>query len=252
MHHLVIGDTHLSTKENDPLERAKMLRREILATRPDNIIFIGDFLDMGSLSFYDKPGSQEKENLRINNEINLAKLWMFLVFDPKGWPKGYTPDIDFTEGNHEYRLRRLFEQQAVFDGIISIRESLQQVLNEKCSQVFTWTPYGEYLCINKIMYTHVPFKNGQPVASTVNHTGMSLQLVDRSVIYGHTHRLEVKQALRAGSFQLITALNVGCYFDYIPSYVKNSNPHWWRGVVHVYPDGQGNFDFATKSMEALR
>ncbi len=249
--HLAIGDVHSETRvPSEP--RAGALRKHILGGRPDKIIFIGDFIDFGSLSMFDKPGSKEKEGLRVREEVDhgLAMFRTMLDTSDSHWPKNYRPEVFFTKGNHEHRLERLMENQAIFDGIVDLEADFTRVA-DKLELPFTWSEYGKYQIIDGISYTHVPFKNGQPVASTVNHTGMSLQLVDGSVVYGHTHRLEVKQALRAPSFKLITALNIGCYFSHIPKYVKASNPHWWRGVVDIFPDGRGGFDFRTTSMEAM-
>ena len=243
--HLVIGDQHVL--QNDDLIRFYLLNKLIKSRRPKKIIFMGDLIEMESLSTYTAPGSKEKENLRLQKELSQASKAIKITL--ASLPKTYKPDIYFCEGNHEYRLQRFFDSQAVFDGIISLPKWLESTLGKINA---TWIPYGRYQIVDGILYTHVPMKGGRPVSSVANTTGTILQQVDTSIISAHTHRLEFKQARRAGTFKLISALTVGCFFEHTPKYVEKSHPPWWRGVVMLNVFAPGEFDFETISLTRMR
>ncbi len=239
--HVVIGDIH--TFHKDPQERFTVLGRFLAHHQPTSVIFIGDLFDFLSFSTYDKPGSKEREGVRLVQEILAAQQALAAVI--KEFPEDYKPDIYFCEGNHEYRLHRWVEQNPYADGLFDLPNL---VANALAPHKVGYVPYGSYVRIDGILYTHIPIKNGQPLASTVNITGAALAIVDESVVFGHTHRLESKQILRAGSFRQITALNVGCYFTHIPKYVAKSVPNWWRGVVQVFPKPGSQLDYRTWAM----
>lgn len=243
--HLAIGDCHV--QQADDLVRFTLLNKLIKQRRPDKIIFIGDLIEMDSLSSFAKPGSKEKENKRLQQELHQARLAIQITL--RSLPKKYNPEIYFCEGNHEYRLQRFYDENPIFENLISLPHWLENTLGSRNA---TWIPYGRYANVDGVFYTHIPFRNGYPIASVVNTTGAALQLVDSSVVFGHTHRLEAKQALRVGTFKLITALNIGCYFEHVPKYVEKSNPHWWRGVVLLTVYSPGQFDYETISLTQLK
>ena len=251
--HLVIPDSH--THINDDLSRFLALGRLIVASKPDKINILGDFGEFGSLCYYTKPGGLEREGMRIKDDIQACIDAYTLLMCPvdcynrkqvKLRSKQYKPEVNFLEANHEYRLRRLAETDAVFEGLVDLKGHLKTVYP------LNWYEYGDYAKVDGVLYTHVPFKFGSPIQSVVNTCGTALDLVDRSVVFGHTHRLEIKQKIREGSNKLITALNAGCFFSHLPKYVEKSNPNWWRGVVLLRVDeASGAFDIETISLERL-
>lgn len=257
--HLVIPDAHASF--HDELDRFQTLGQEILETKPDTVIIIGDFGDFNSLNSHVKIGSLEMENARVLDDIQAtliayslltSRLVRWNAVQKKNHKTQYWPKFVYVEGNHEYRLRRFEETDARFQGIFDLANKINAIY--PC----TWVPYGQYVDVDNILYTHIPFKNGLPIQSVINTTGAALEQVDKSIVFGHTHRLEFKQKRRAGSNTIITAVNVGCFHYGTPSYANASVPAWWRGVVKLHlhtalllEQGAGEFDIETLSLRSL-
>ncbi len=253
MNILPIGDTH--THPGDNSKRLQALGNYIVDKKPDVIVIMGDWFDFDSISKFNEPGSITREGMRLRKELDVGAMGYKIMLhelsyynkqQAKHKHKQYLPEVIFLKGNHEFRLDKLAENNAIFSGAFSIEKELNQVYPT------TMVEYGEYIDIDGILFTHIPFKAGRPLASVVNTTGATLDLVDKSVIFGHTHRLEVKEKRRAGSYNLIRAINVGCLFENIPNYAKNDNPAWWKGLVPITSYGKGEFDFSTLSMTQLK
>lgn len=247
--HLVIPDSH--TNKYDNTDRFFNLGLEILKRKPDKIIILGDFFDFESINKFDKPGSLAKEGQRIIDDIKAGLssyelfLWRILSGikkSAKTKKRAYKPEVIFCEGNHEYRLKRLAIDNAIFEGLFDLENKLNEIYPCK------YISYGEYIEVDGILYTHIPHKNGLPIQSVVNTCGSVLDLVDKSVVFGHTHRLEFKQRMRVGHNNLITAYNAGCFFEGVMDYVKTSNPPWWKGIS-ILKVNNGSFDIETISME---
>ena len=250
---LPIGDTH--THPDDNAKRFKALAKYIVLYKPDVIVIMGDWFDFDSISKFNEPGSLTREGMRLRKEIDVGilayKMMMLGVKQynqqqAKNKHKQYLPEVVFLKGNHEFRLDRLAENNAIFDGAFSLGLELNRVYPTNM------VDYGKYIDIDGILFTHIPFKAGRPIASVVNTTGSALDLVDQSVVFGHTHRFEMKERCRAGSFKIIRALNVGCFFENLPAYAENDNPPWCKVLVPITSYGNGDFDFSTINMEQLK
>ena len=74
---IVVGDPH--TEPGDDLRRFKALSNFLVAQQPDNIVFIGDYLTLDSLSGYDKNKPGKIENRRLNTELSVGKAGIDLV-----------------------------------------------------------------------------------------------------------------------------------------------------------------------------
>lgn len=213
MIHLIIPDAHF--RPDDDFTRAVALGNFIVKNKPDKIISIGDLADFDSVSHFNKPGSINFEGKRLEDDFQSLEYGLACIFQPvyehnntmsirhraQYWPAFYC-----TIGNHEERVQKLMDEDSRLEGLVSVTETINSIY--PC----TFADYGHSVDIDDILYTHIPFKNGVPIRSVVNTCGQALSLSDKSIVFGHTHRLEMKQDYRYGGNGLITALNVGCFF----------------------------------------
>lgn len=254
MIHLIIPDAH--THKGDDFTRFACAGNYIVSNKPDKIIIIGDFGDFESVCKFNKPGSLLIEGQRVVDDINACEKALNILFEPtikynkqrknkkksQWWPKLY-----YLEGNHEYRLSKYIEEHAILEGAFDLPQRLKRCYD------LTYIRYGRYIDVDDILYTHIPFKNGVPLQSVVNTCGSALAEVVKSVVFGHTHRWEVKQTERAGKKGLITALNVGAFFEGLPDYLKDKDTSkWWKGLTQLDVYDNSEFDIATISMEKLK
>lgn len=244
---LVIPDSHVHS-EDTPLGRFFTAGEIALEEKAHTIVIIGDFVSFDSISFHAKRGSLEKEGLRLKKDLDSGveafKMLMQPIFEynkkqRKQKGKQYKPTIIYTKGNHENRLDRFIEENPVLEGMFELEQGFNDVYPVQFYE------YGKYAEVSGILFTHIPMKGGRPLATRINSTGQALELVDKPIVYGHTHRLEIKQRTRVGSNKLITAVNVGCFFPGIPGYMTNDKASWWKGLVLLEDYASGEFNIRT-------
>lgn len=139
---------------------------------PNKIIVLGDFLDCYSISAHDKDPRRIKQ---LSEEATVGREGLEEL-EALGADK-----LFFDEGNHEDRLRRYLMQKApeLYDSVST--DSLLQL------RAHGWKlqPYGTHNNVGKLYHTH---DVGYAGKHAVVHTGAAFQ---RSVVFGHTHRLAV-------------------------------------------------------------
>lgn len=242
---LVVGDAHIVPKQN--LKRFKWLGKCIAESKPDHVVLIGDWVSMESLSSFDRKGGQQLEGTRVLDDavVGVFALDAMLnaVFDAK------KPKIHYIEGNHEYRIKRWWENDAQMEGLCNLREIYS-------AQIDSYTPYGEYLWINDVGFTHIPFNKVGPIASSGFTTSLAQKvsiLAGKSIFFGHSHILDIGRQARLGTAAPIYAVNVGCFFapEDDPHYSRRQLNDWWRGIVMVEIMPDATFDISTLSLKRL-
>lgn len=232
---LVVGDAHVQQGQN--LTRFSYLGKMIQSIVPDQVIMIGDFLDLDSLSAWDKDKRKLMEGRRYAKEIDAGQRALDI------FSKSYKGiRFSYLEGNHEERLNRYTEQHAELDGAISIQHDLK--LTERG---ISFVPYKEHLTLEGVEFTHIPIAgNGRPISGN-NICEKVLSLYNNSIVFGHTHLLRTACGYRHGSKHLQQVLNAGCFFEHHPHYIQGAPSNYWRGIVVLDIYQPGRFDIQTFS-----
>lgn len=249
---LCIPDAHIRAGEN--LDRFKWLGCHIIDTKPDHVVIMGDFLTLESLSHFDKDKRKKMEGKRYIAEIATAKEALHNIVYPtfeynkiqqRNRKAFYKPVRWYLMGNHEYRLDRYMEYNPTFDGLADLDKNLD--LTQRNWRII---PYRDYLSIDGVDFTHIPMNKmkaceGEYVMHRVKNVTMN------STIFAHTHNFKVdSQSIRGqASQQLLMAC--GCFFEEAEDYMQGKQQDFWRGIVEVYTDGIGSFDFKTISTKRL-
>jgi len=218
---LVVGDVHVAPNQN--IRRAKWLGKHIAATRPQRVVFIGDFLSFDSLSAWDKDKRRTMEGRRYAKDVQSGAAFLGAMAAELGDYKG---DFIYVEGNHENRLHRYLAQDPTFDGSIDYIKDMG----------FSWDlvfPYKEAFVHRGVHYTHIPIaENGSPISGKYV-ASRALDVYGCPVVFGHTHKLNTACVHRKGTPHLQMAVNVGCYFEHIDEYAQGSQTSYWRGLVEI-------------------
>lgn len=214
--------------------------------RPDIIVWLGDIADFPSLSSYDK-GKRSAENRRYKSDVEAVNTATKAFMKIINRAKGYNPRIVALEGNHEHRVVRAAEDQAVWEGAISLDD-----LNFKD---LGWEVYDflEVVEIEGILFSHffprsangriTQSKNGAPSAAAQVKREM------RSCIAGHAQTLD--QAIYNTSTDTYRAIIAGSFYLHNESYIPTSGQNHWRGVLLLHQVRNGNFDLMEVSLEYL-
>lgn len=242
---LVIGDAHVAPGQN--LRRFKWANRLVKDINPNRIVIIGDFVTMDSLSDWDRDKRKKMEGRRYENDINSGKEALAMMLD------GVDTSIPiiFTEGNHENRTDRYIDYHPELDGQIKIERDLLEDVRKHFVDV-KYIPYKKDWNYKGVSFTHVPIQeSGKPVGGKYATT-KALSIYQNSVVFGHTHKLDVACEHRHNSPHLNQALSVGCFFEHIDEYAEGSITSYWRGLVLLDHYSNNRFDCTTYSIGRLR
>jgi len=247
---LVIPDVHAHPDYDH--ERLKWLGRLIVQSKIDGdpydeVIQLGDWADMPSLSSYDK-GKRSFEGRRYWRDVKSAIDAQKAFFGPlekynkkrrKFKEKQWRPKLVMTLGNHEDRISRVTQDFPELYETIGIRDlQLEQFGWEVYPYQIPYTTHGIAFC-----HCFATGISGRPI-SGVNHARMLCNKLHASAVVGHSHLVDWAEQARVDGTKFF-GLVAGCYSH--PNQIEGWNlatEHlWWRGVVELNDlDGEGYYD----------
>lgn len=245
--HLIIPDAHSHPDHNN--KRFEWLGKLVVDLKPDVVINIGDWADMPSLCNYDK-GTIGYEGKRYSKDIASAIDAQERFFNPIRKAKKKLPRLVALEGNHEYRIKRAIDIDAVhLEGIIS-PDDLQY-----CNFGWEYVPYEGStpgnIIIDGINYAHY-FPSGV-MGRPIGGLNPAYQLVTkygRSCTQGHVHTFSFYH--RSNAISECNGLVCGVYQDYFADFAGVANDMWWKGVVFKTNVNDGLYDLQQISMNTLK
>ena len=238
----MIPDTHWDpSHRKDSLKVARALGRVFRAEEVDIVVHIGDANDIGSLSSYDV-GKASMEGKRLKRELAFSRQCLEEFRFCLG-----SDDVDLylTEGNHEDRLYRMYNDQP----------SLSDVLGP---DPFSYEEYGfevlsfrSILELNKVYFSHY-FQNpnsamGHPIGGTIEN---ALKNLGHSFVQGHVQTLKMGQMHRSNGDIHCGLIAGACY---IPDHAykgPQGNNHW-KGAIIMENVNDGYYDIRTLGLKSL-
>jgi len=242
--HLIIPDQHAHPDYHN--DRFVWLGKLIADLRPDVVVNIGDMADMPSLCSYDR-GTKGFEGRRYKLDITSALDAQDKMLAPLKKAKKKRPRLIFCEGNHEHRISKAIDSDAVLDGTIGLGD-LELERNG-----WDFYPYLQPVVVDSIAYSHFftsgvmgrPVGGEHPAKTLLNKQHMSCTA-------GHSHTLDFATTTDAAS-RRIMGLVCGCYQDYLSSWNDpQSEGLWWSGVVIKRHVEDGTYDPQFVSINALQ
>jgi hypothetical protein len=198
--HMVIPD--IQAKPNVNHDHMEAIANYALEKRPDEIIQIGDWADMESLSSYDK-GKRSYEGRRYVHDIDSAnhsldRFERVIEEHNRTHPQDpYNPKKRKTDGNHEYRIIRATDLDPALHGKLSL-EDLD--FERRGWEVH---PFLKVINVDGIEYSHY-FTSGN-MGRPVTTAAALLRERQCSATMGHTqyadmaiHKKTMKRALFCG------------------------------------------------------
>jgi predicted phosphodiesterase len=195
-----IGDSHW--QPGLEFQHMTWIGRHVAENRPDNVVHIGDALELGSCEMHSPAGSAShaaKPAFIHDIEAGEEALQAY----HREIPVGDIPH-DITYGNHEYRAWRLEEAAPNLAGTLTLQ--LEQLFAR-----YRWKthPYRQWLFLEGVGITHVPHNIMQkPIGGRYPENTIGNQAT-HSIIFGHTHRYNHVTIPKIGINNSITVTNVG-------------------------------------------
>jgi hypothetical protein len=239
--HYVIPDCQI--RPGDPTDHLGWIAKDIVRRKPDVLVCIGDFFDLPSLSSHAAPGSLEKENARLNADIDAGMMALEKLMTPihaeiaklkRNKEKQWNPRLVFTEGNHEYRAARVAEADPRLLGIIGTH------LCDFERFGFERHAFKKPVEIDGVWYVHYwqSQHSDRPLGGTIDNR---LNKLGYSFVVGH------EQGKRYGDRPLpngrtLHGIVVGSCYLVTESYRGPQASREWRGTV-VLNDVRNGGDF---------
>jgi len=214
--------------------------------RPDNIVCIGDFNDIPSLSSYDI-GKAEAEGKRYSEDIKFGKHAMGELLAPikkhnQHSRYKYNPKKDFTLGNHEEgRILRTIEENPRLIGTMSV--------DDLGYKEFGWKvhPFLKVVKIEGIEFSHY-FTSGS-MGRPVSSAAVLLRERQCSAIMGHSQYTDIAFHRKTGNIGLF----VGTCYLHNEIYLGEQGNNQRRQIVMLHEvDGTGYFDPMFVSLKFLK
>ena len=246
----VIPDTQV--KEDVPLEHLLYAGKYIAEKKPDYIVHIGDHWDMPSLSSYDV-GKKSFEGRRYHKDVEAGNMAMDLFLQPikaelaknarkkRNKKKTWNPELHFTLGNHEQRIMRAVEKDAILEDTIGYDD-----LNLE-----DWIVHDflEPVNIEGVMFSHYFTSGvmGRPVSSAK----ALLAKKHMSCIMGHVQDRDIAYDIKADGTRL-TSIFAGIFYQHDEGYLGAQGNSSWRGIWMLNEVANGTFDEMPISLDYLR
>lgn len=233
---LIIPDTQV--KPGVPTSHLEWAGKYVKEQKPDVLIHLGDHWDMPSLSSYDR-GKKAFEGRRYKSDIEAGNKAMDL------FTKQYRGTVDCEEvfliGNHEERIERAVEADAVLEGVIGYQD-----LNLAGWNV---VPYRKVIERNGVAFCHYFYNpmTGRPWSGQASSV---LKNVGQSFVQGHRQGLDIAlQQLPSGKRR--RGVICGSFYQHDESYLGPQGDHW-RGLLVLHEVRDGDFDIMEVSLDFLR
>lgn len=231
--HLVIGDAHSDPEV--PNDRFRWLGRMVADLRPEVVVSMGDWADMGSLCSYDK-GRRTFEGRRYWKDVAAAKDAREKFANEVAKCRGYKPELEDIEGNHEARIDKATDETPALDGLISTEDL--------GAAEFGWRVHKFLVpvTIDGITYIHYAPSGvmSRPIGG-MNHAASLVRLGLTSVVVGHSHTHDYCERTRLDG-KKVFALAAGCAFEQFMPWAGPANAMYARGiaVIRDVVDGYGS------------
>jgi predicted phosphodiesterase len=223
---VILPDVHLdSDKIPRPYGVAKQYIKE---TGADDIVLLGDFLDMSAISHWNETNLKSREGKRVTKEMERANLELDFL-------QQHSQQVYYIFGNHEAWVDRYVEKNPELEGLLDLRA----LLNLKGRKIPV-TDNNKFLKIGKMNFTHGLYTNKY-------HATKHVQTVGANVCYGHQHGFQVDTMVM--HMQLPHAgYGLGCLCENNPEYLKGRPNNWTNQFGIMYYDtksGQYNLNPVT-------
>lgn len=249
MRHLVIPDTQV--KPGGETEHLTWAGKYAAAMKPDVIVHIGDHWDMESLSTYDK-GKKSFEGRRYTKDIQSGNAGMDAFMEPihneiwrlrRNKKKHWNPRMVFTLGNHENRITRAVESDAILEDVVTYEH-----FNLKD---WGWEVHDflDVVVIDGVAYSHYFTSGvmGRPVTSA----RALLTKKHQSCVMGHVQDRDIAFGKRADGTHM-TGLFAGIFYQHDEDYLTPQTNGSWSGIWVLNDVKDGAFDELPVSLEYLR
>ncbi len=192
----------------------------------DGYVSLGDVYDLNVISDHNKGRLKLVEGQRVFDDIQAGNAYLTQQYIAAGRPK----KVHLVAGNHEFRMKRYIDANPELDGIVNLEKHIPSFVN----YVDYWGKH-ELLEIGKLLLIH-------GIGSAKGQCAAALRDYGKSVVMGHSHRIESASLRYHGDDETKIAQSIGCLCEYGQPYLNGRPTMWSQGfaTLSVWPDGRFN------------
>jgi hypothetical protein len=224
--------------------------------QPSVIVCLGDFADMASLSEYDR-GKPKFEGRRYWKDVKASKDAMANLLKPihdynkqrkKNKEKQYKPRMVMLLGNHENRINRAIDREAILEDTISTDDLGYEDAGWEVH------PFLEVVEIDGVHYSHffprspsgrvMQNRRGAPSAAAQVKREMC------SCTSGHMQGLDFS-VYQTGNRRYYGLIAGSCY-EHEEDYLSPQGTQYWRGIIMKHEVNNGQYDAMFVSLDYLK
>ena len=201
--------------------------------KPHILILGGDFMDFDYLSSWsqhrveyfleDKPREQYDNDIKMANGV-LDKLDKYRIQSGA--------ELHYLEGNHEERLRRLYDKFPDKSRTIYEAYDYKSHLHLK-ERGYSWHSYNQVVKKGRLYFTHGVYHNKY-------HTAKHGSIYNRNLRYGHLHGYQAWSMISPIDHHEKIVKAIPCLCHKNPHYMKD-RPNAWQNGFHYAVMENGKF-----------
>jgi hypothetical protein len=217
--HFLIPDTQV--KPGVPTDHVDWIGQAIVDYRPSVVVHMGDHWDFPSLNGHAKPGSAPLENTRYQDDIDAGNRAFAKLCKPMERVRGWKPQLEFLEGNHENRADKAAESDPKWFGTVG---------SNACQvRGFRWNAYLKRRWIDGICYSHF-FQSSHSKFAIGGSVDNRLNKIGSSFAQGHEQGFRYGNRM-CGSGKTWHGIVAGSCYLHVEDYRGAQGQRHWRGVV---------------------
>ena len=223
---LAIGDSHDGPSLPDKT-RFFAMGNYAKKNQVDQIVHIGDFASVDSLSRFD--GNETLKGKHKPSFGEDMKSFQQAIRAFHMGLDGYNVPKHVTLGNHEDRIWSFTNRNP------EIVEMLDQILFATLDDYdWTYSPYGELYFVGDVGFTHAPLNTMGKAYGGMQSENQIARDALHDLVYGHTHKRLDKTFPKIGN-QHVNIINLGTSLPegHIEEYAKHTLTGWSYGVYDI-------------------
>lgn len=223
---LVLPDVHVPIEDKRAIECVLAYAEDEAF---DEVIQLGDLLDLEGPSSHAKGKPRQIEGQRFFQECEIAREFLTQLRE-RSKSQNKECSALLLEGNHEFRLEKFLDEHPYFTGALDLQKALGlRELGYKWQRYTDPKPHRA----GKLHFVHGLYHSGAHAKKHAIDAGVSL-------MYGHTHTVQMYTHKTLYDGACIRAWSIGCLCDYRPKYLHGSPTSWQHAFADVWVDTKGS------------
>ena len=238
----VIGDTQVRPDVRNPLVPVAF---DIVNTKPDYVIHLGDHFDMPSLSSYDK-GKSSFLSRRYIKDIDAAnqafyEFWSIISMGRKEDPKWKCKFV-YLKGNHCDRIRKAIEYAPTeFQGLLELKQP----------DYTGWDVVKDFLDpfkLGDVSFVH--YLANEFSSRAIGTASAGLNKKHSSFVVGHKQVLDYAEKQTLNGRRIMGLIMGACYFHHEGYKGPQNNKHF-RGTAFLRNLHKGEWEMEIRNLKTL-